>query len=257
MDSFNYSAYQTYFELLRWDQVTQTIAGPWMNLGPENIVQIPDGQQLIVRYDLLDALNVKYILSCVPLTFPDGRYELVGKFENQSGWLFYHGLIQLDAFLYRNNHFLPRAFWARQVVPAVDSNTIISLMQSHDMRNVAVVEGAAPSVLSVPDPADTAEIIQAWGGHLSVRTGSRDGGYLVISEVWHPGWRALLDGRPLPLYRTDYALLGAAIPPGQHELVMEFRPLHWRAALLVTAISFTILVAGLIVLFARYRQTCK
>ncbi|MGD0058963.1 MAG: hypothetical protein ABSD58_06035 [Verrucomicrobiia bacterium] len=251
MDSFNYSQYQIYLDLLRWNQVTGTIAGSWFNLGPENIFQIHDGLQWIIRYDLLDALNVKYILSMVPLTFPERQYELVEKFENQPGWLFYHGLIKLDVFLYRNTHFLPRAFWARQIARADDSPTAISLVQSHDMRSVAVVEGSAPSVLSVPGPADTAEILQAWDGHLSVRTESRGGGYLVISEVWHPGWRALLDGRPLPLYRTDCALLGAAIPPGQHQLVMDFRPLHWQKALLITGISFTILVAGLIVLLAR------
>ena len=254
-DSFNYSQYHVYFELLRWNRVIRRIAGSWYNIGPENIVKIPNGQQLVIRYDMLDALNVKYILSLVPLTFPEGEYELVETFENQPVFVFYRGMDKANIFLYRNNRFLPRAFWARQIAKAADSNAAISLMQSHDMRNVAVVGSEVPAALPSFDVADTAEVMQAWEGHLSIKTRSKAGGYLVISEVWHPGWHALFDGRPLQLYRTDYALLGAAIPPGQHELVMDFRPLHWREALLVTVISFTILAAGLIVLLVRCRPT--
>ncbi|HTS17368.1 MAG TPA: hypothetical protein VMP11_07340 [Verrucomicrobiae bacterium] len=251
MDSFNYRHYRDYFDLLRWNQLTPIIPGAWMNIGPENIVQTPDGLQPSIRYDLLDALNVKYILSCLPLAFPDGQYELVQKYENQPGWLFYHGLTRLDVYLYRNNHFLPRAFWAHQITRADGAEAAVWLIQNQDIRTVAVVMGSLPSVPSTPDPADSAEITEAWEGHLSVRTESKSGGYLVISELWHPGWRARLDDRPSPLYRTNYALLGALIPPGQHQLIMNFYPLHWHAALMITAVSFAILAAGLVVLLLR------
>jgi hypothetical protein len=254
MDSFNYSQYHIYFELLRWNQVVQTIAGNWYDIGPENIVETPAGLRLVIRYDLLDALNVKYILACVPLTFPEGQYERVETFKNQPIWLFYHGLAKSDIFLYRNNHFLPRTFWARKTVEAADGDSVIALIQGNDLRRVAVVEGRTPSVPSVLDVADAADVVQAWEGHLSIRTDSKNGGYLVISEVWHPGWRALLDSRHLQLYRTDYALIGAAIPAGHHEIIMDFHPLHWSEAFAVTAVSFVVLTIGFIVLLARYWQ---
>jgi hypothetical protein len=253
LDSFNYSQYHVYFELLRWNRVARRIAGNWYDIDEASIVRGPVDLQLVIRYDLLDALNVKYLLSPAPLTFPNDQYELVKTFKNQPVFVFYSGMARADMFLYRNKHFLPRAFWARQTIEATNPSEVISLMQSHEMRDKAVVEGVLPEIPSPPDAADAAEVVQAWGGHLSIKTDSRAGGYLVISEVWHPGWRASLDGRPVQLYRTNCALLGAAIPPGAHELVVDFRPLHWRDALLVTGISFIVFAVGLIVWLVRRR----
>jgi hypothetical protein len=253
-DSFNYTRYFVYLELLRWNEVRNTVAGPWMDLGPGVLARRPTGIELVVRYDLLDVLNVKYILSPVPLYFPKHEYELAGEFENQPGWLFYQGITKLNVFLYRNNHFFPRVFWAQQIAPADDSNAAISLIQRTNLREVAVVENAPESPNAVAGSNSGADFTQVWAGHLQVETTSFSGGYLVISEVWHPGWRATLDGLPLQLYRTDYSFLGAVIPPGHHQLIVDFHPLYWRLSLWITAISFTLLVGGLIVLVARNRR---
>jgi hypothetical protein len=250
-DSFNYTQYFVYLELLRWNEVRNAIAGPWMDLGPGIIVRGPAGLELAARYDLLDALNVKYILSPVALNFPNREYELVQKFENEPGWLFYRGRTNLNVFLYRNNHFLPRVFWAQHIALADNPTAAISLIQRSNIRDVAVVENAPRSPIAVAESNGEAQITHVWEGHLRVEVASNTGGYLVISEVWHPGWRAVLDGLPLPLYRTDYSLLGAVIPPGRHQLILDFHPLHWRESLWLTAMSFATLAGGLILLLSR------
>jgi uncharacterized membrane protein YfhO len=64
----------------------------------------------------------------------------------------------------------------------------------------------------------------------------------VISEVWHPGWRAWLDGRPWPLYRTNYALLGLVASAGEHHIRIEFHPLHWKVSLVVSGAAAAVFV---------------
>ena len=54
-------------------------------------------------------------------------------------------------------------------------------------------------------------------------------GGVVVSSVSHArGWRATLDGNPLPLLRANGAFLAFAVPPGQHRVVLDYRPTGWQ-----------------------------
>jgi hypothetical protein len=66
-----------------------------------------------------------------------------------------------------------------------------------------------------------------------------------FSEVWHPGWRATVDGVPAPIERSQGALLRVVAPPGSHEVTLCFRPLGWPAAPIVSLAALALLVAGL------------
>jgi hypothetical protein len=50
-------------------------------------------------------------------------------------------------------------------------------------------------------------------------------GLLVLSENYYPvGWEALLDGKPVELFRADYTLRALLVPAGKHTLVCSFNP---------------------------------
>jgi hypothetical protein len=59
------------------------------------------------------------------------------------------------------------------------------------------------------------------------------------------GWRAAVDGQPVTVMPTDYALSGVLVPAGQHELTLLFRP---RFFLLGAALSIAAVV-GIAVMF--------
>jgi len=97
------------------------------------------------------------------------------------------------------------------------------------------------------EPGDSIGDIESRGGHLRFDTHTAATRFAVVSEVWHPGWRALLDGRPVSLERTDEALLGLFVPAGDHRVEIEFRPTGWRAGLWVSGIAIAALAgAGLV-----------
>ncbi len=81
-------------------------------------------------------------------------------------------------------------------------------------------------------------------GYLAADVINANQRFLVVSEVWHPGWQARLDGERAPLLKTNVALMGVWAPPGKHRLVLEFRPLYWRGALTASILS-GLIVAGL------------
>jgi len=65
--------------------------------------------------------------------------------------------------------------------------------------------------------------------------------FLVLTRSWDDGWKATADGHPLPLLRVDAAFSGLALPSGDHEIVLRYRPLSFR-------IGAALSVAGLIAL---------
>ena len=59
--------------------------------------------------------------------------------------------------------------------------------------------------------------------------------YLVLSEVWYPGWRAWIDGVEVPIYQADLAFRAVFLPRRAntrsrmrfHPLTLENRPVHY------------------------------
>ncbi|HET7295104.1 MAG TPA: YfhO family protein, partial [Vicinamibacteria bacterium] len=62
---------------------------------------------------------------------------------------------------------------------------------------------------------------------------------LVVLEAYERGWRARLDGLATPLVRANALFRAVMVPPGRHQVVMEYRPpaLGWGAALSATGVA--------------------
>jgi hypothetical protein len=67
--------------------------------------------------------------------------------------------------------------------------------------------------------------------------------YLVMSDVYYPGWTATIDDQPTALYPANFAFRAALVPPGEHRVAFTFEPPAWRVGLAISALT----VAGLIV----------
>ena len=246
-DSFNYRQYADYFDVLQWGQIHRTIARAWYDL--VHLVRGANLPRLEVRGDLMDLLNVKYVVSPVALEFPDGHFEPAAAFDHQPMFVLYQGMTTGPTYLYRNRSFLERAFWAEAVMTVTEADDLIPAVQQRDIRATAVVlaeRSESLSATSRPTEGDEVKVLHAWNGRLELSTRSAGGRFLVVSEIWHPGWRAWIDGQSVPLYRTNIALLGLSVPPGEHRVRLAFRPLLWWPSLAISgagAVAFVALAA--------------
>jgi hypothetical protein len=162
---------------------------------------------------------------------------------------------QSDIYIYRNNRFLPRAFWVSEMVEAKDETKMIALMKRKQLSHTAIIlDSAQRSLTCSASMEDRVEVLDAYGGYLTLQVQNQARRFLVISEIWHPGWRAFIDGRKLRLHRTDMALMGAWIPPGKHRLEIRFRPLCWPVALGISGVSSGIFLILMIILCRQPRQ---
>jgi hypothetical protein len=199
---------------------------------------------------LYDFLNARYLIGRKDVALDRDKFELA--FDGDP-----------DLNVYRNLTALPRAFvvhdaraasgesaqeqaWAAVQDPAFDPAT-----------QVVIESGGAQ--LPTPAPAASPESVR-WLVHsnneLALEVTATAPGYLVLSEVWYPGWQAEIevDGRVerQPVLRANSAF--RAVPlwqAGTQVVRMHFAPPLWRSGLLAAGLTLLALVAAAGVAFLR------
>jgi hypothetical protein len=223
-DAYNFRHYQTYVRLLQTGRVPDGAPTVWTDV------------TAVARPDLLDGLNVRYVLApgrVDPL--PPGWQE-VAHLRREPVFVFYKGMTTSDIFVYRNANALPRAYWAARVTGVGSEAELASAVAANNLHAAAVVLDPGDADTRAA-PEDAVRIVEQRDGFLAADLRTRDRRFLVVSEVWHPGWRAHLDGEAVPLLRTNIAQMGLWVPDGERRLVLEFRPMYWWPALTISALA--------------------
>lgn len=93
----------------------------------------------------------------------------------------------------------------------------------------------------------TVEIVAEGANHLELVARAEAGGWVVLSDVYYPGWRARVDGGQVEILPANGALRAIHVPPGTHTLQLEYRPawLPWSAALSVGGLMLLLGLAWL------------
>lgn len=142
-----------------------------------------------------------------------------------------------DARLYANPFALPRAWVVagQRTVPGEAAQLAAIADPGFDARRLAVVDEPLPGLADGPAaPGGSAAIVAYAPDRVELRASAPGRGLVVLSDLHFPGWRATVDGRDAPIERVDYLLRGVLVDPGEHRIVMEYRPWSWRAGWIVS-----------------------
>ncbi|MDQ3907426.1 MAG: YfhO family protein, partial [Acidobacteriota bacterium] len=139
----------------------------------------------------------------------------------------------------------PRAWIVGEVVTLPPDDALKAIKTSRlpdgrafDPARTALVEEAfrpAPSAQS--GPPDAVSIARETDTRLTLRVSARSDSFLVLSDVYYPGWRASVDGQGARVYQTDYALRGIFVAAGEHAVEFSYEPVSLRVGVLVSALS--------------------
>jgi len=203
------------------------------------------------RCRLADLLGLRFIASPVPIARLDRR---IGDED-----LNFLGRTA-DAYLYENPRALPRVLFVEKAMdadfdriltdgrwPEFDPRQTVLLDRSdppetrQPLHAVSIVPGvgraqAAPPPSASPALAHAASgepeaiIVRYENTIVEVAVNAPRAGYLVLSDVWHPWWRATVDGRGAAIRRANVMFRAVSIPAGRHRVRFEFHPLSGALA---------------------------
>jgi len=82
--------------------------------------------------------------------------------------------------------------------------------------------------------AGQATIISYRPDRIVLATDSSGPGFLFLSEIFYPGWKAFVDGQPKRILRGNYLFRVVELPEGHHEVRLIFDPLSIKVGIGIT-----------------------
>ncbi len=114
----------------------------------------------------------------------------------------------------------------------------------YDLTRAVILESTAPELSAAAPPVSPTVTLVSWRPEetrLTVQ--SAQPGYLVIGDLWYPGWTARVDGERTPILRAYTTLRAIQIPEGEHEVLMRYEPLSFRIGAGITLLALLALLA--------------
>jgi len=199
-----------------------------------------------VASPLFDLINVKYVLLPPPVLVDTPKLKLVYDkeikiFENR------------DAF--SRVFFVPSYQFCSTRKEAYET---IATFSTSDFREKVILEVMPPrafttdnSILSTKANTNI-DVIEYKPGKMAFDIQTDRKGFLVISDNYHPAWKAKMDGRPATVYRANYIMKAIPVEAGSHNIEVMFRPIGLILGIIATALGWFIF--GMLFLIGILRQ---
>jgi hypothetical protein len=188
---------------------------------------------------LLDLLGVHYLLqpSTVPLDQPGWR-KVCSDPEPAAYDLIAGGRRSLSSYtLYENVEALPRAFVVPHAMPFLSA---ADLTRADFRREVLLEEYTPDGKQEETEPGYWTTTIRDYQpNRIAIEVMGTAPGWLVLTDVWYPGWSGSVDGEPVNVHRGNMLFRAIHIDAGRHEIVFRFAPESYRWGSIVSLIALT------------------
>lgn len=150
----------------------------------------------------------------------------------------------------------PRAWivhHARIVPNPDDACALLATPSRWDYEREAIFETPPACPLALPRLADpTPRFTRYAADRVVIEAEPAADGLLIVSDLFYPGWKAAVDGRPVGILRANYLMRAIPVPAGKHIVEMHYDPRSFKIGLALSALG-CVVVAGL--LFTHIRRS--
>ena len=147
-----------------------------------------------------------------------------------------------------NPHALGNAWFVDDVQYVDNANEEIEAIHGLDPLETAVVDKRFAEIIK-PVAADSAASIQLVTyepNYLKYEVDSKNGGTVVFSEIYYPGWRSSIDGQEVSHGRANYIFRAMNVPAGKHVIEFSFDPLSLHVTEKIAFIALGILALAVL-----------
>jgi hypothetical protein len=147
-----------------------------------------------------------------------------------------------DYWVMVNSNALTRAFVPHRVETVAEEKARLTKLAAEDFdpREVAYVEspvdllGPCRGIASIEEETPT---------RIRVSVQMETPGLVVLADLWDKGWRAYLNGKSVPILRTNHAVRGVVVPAGAGTLVFHYAPAGFAWGTRLFGVAAGVLVA--------------
>ena len=153
--------------------------------------------------------------------------------------------------VYRNRGALPRAYLvgSYQVIPNRGERLRFMSRRNFDPREQVVLEEKLDALQGTGE--GKVQITRHDPEVVAVELEECEGGILVLSDTYYPGWEARVDGTPTPIFRANHVFRAVSVPAGARQVVFCFDPLSFRAGVWLSGMAWMSLVGSLVFYWRR------
>jgi len=150
--------------------------------------------------------------------------------------------------IYENPFCLPRAWLVAKVRGAKDFTEARAILSDpsagFDVWREAIVNSADPLPPLGPERGEV-DSLRTAPNRITLTYTAPSPNLLVLSEIFYPGWRALIDGTQAAIFPANGILRGIWAPPGSHAVEVSYEPGSFRLGLGCSAAAGLALLIGI------------
>jgi hypothetical protein len=146
--------------------------------------------------------------------------------------------------------YLPRAFMVYKTIAIQNEDSAKSFMERDNFnpRHIAVFE-EEPTIHpdTLLDAENWSAAITSYSlNAISLSVSTPVDGFLVLSEIYYPGWKAYIDGNEQPIYRANWNLRAITLRSGTHTVVVRFEPKSLRTGTMISIATLGLSIGGVV-----------
>lgn len=177
------------------------------------------------RCRMANLLGLRYIASPVPIqqvdhTLHGDDLKLIARTK--------------EGYVYENPHALPRVqFVGGWQFADFDSMKLSGRWPDNaDPQQVVLLDSEPPQSAHEGPLAVSAQLKLARyrNAEVEIEVDTPTAGFVVLNDVWHPWWRAEVDGTEAEILKANVLFRAVQVPAGKHRVRFTFRPLEGAVA---------------------------
>lgn len=149
----------------------------------------------------------------------------------------------------QNPYAMGNAWMVSDIQYVDNANKELDALGTTDLRTTAVADKQFAEILGktqAQDSTSSVSITKYEPNELHYDVQSANGGIVVFSEIYYPGWTATIDGNPVEVGRVNYVLRAINVPAGNHKVVLEFKPTSITTTETVAYVSLILLILSVL-----------
>jgi hypothetical protein len=218
------------------------------DLRPTTLRAVP----LVNVKEFLDLLNVRYLIFPKEHPVPDLHVK-----SDDLTWVY-----DREVKVYERAGAFPRAFVVHQAIFNPSEEPLYALLYQNRERLAEFVlikdrpeSGIQNQLAQVPVNDDSRAVMKKYSpNEVIIQATMNNPGFLVLSDLFHPDWKALVDNNPTRVYEADYLFRAVFLNPGQHTVRFVFRPFSFYLGSIISLL--TVLACGFLSFTNQRRLKC-